>query len=102
MGHCASKALRSPVPVEVGDRLPSESIDTRYTPELGIMVAPRNDEVGIRAISSRNVMRSIAQLKCIYTNAHSSGIKQEELEAMLWHKAIVQQENCVAVAIMEI
>ena len=38
---------------------------------------------------------SIAQLKCIYTNACSMGNKQEELEA------IVQQENYDIVAIME-
>ena len=40
-------------------------------------------------------MRSIAQLKCIYTNAHSMGNKQEELEA------IVQQGNYYIVAITE-
>ncbi|KAK4807164.1 hypothetical protein QYF61_024284 [Mycteria americana] len=37
----------------------------------------------------------MAQLKCIYTNAHSMGNKQEELEA------IVQPENYDIVAIME-
>ncbi|GAB0204069.1 mitochondrial enolase superfamily member 1 [Grus japonensis] len=40
-------------------------------------------------------MGSVAQLKCIYTNAHSMGNKQEELEA------IVQQENYDIVAIRE-
>ncbi|KAK4822208.1 hypothetical protein QYF61_011849 [Mycteria americana] len=40
-------------------------------------------------------MKSIAQLKCIYTNACSMGKKQEELEA------IVQQENYDFVAITE-
>ena len=40
-------------------------------------------------------MGSIAQLKCIYTNAYSMGNKQEELEA------IVQQENYDMAAIME-
>ncbi|GAB0205446.1 hypothetical protein GRJ2_003010200 [Grus japonensis] len=40
-------------------------------------------------------MGSVAQLKCIYTNAHSMGNKQEELEA------IVQQENYHIVTIME-
>lgn len=40
-------------------------------------------------------VRSTAQLKCIYTNAHSMGCKQEELEA------IVQQENYDLVATTE-
>lgn len=40
-------------------------------------------------------VRSMAQLKCIYTNAHSMGCKQEELEA------IVQQENYDLVATTE-
>jgi len=37
-------------------------------------------------------VRSTARLKCIYTNAHSMGNKQEELEA------IVQQDNYGLVA----
>ena len=41
-------------------------------------------------------VRQGAQLKCIYTNAHSMGNKQEEPEA------IVQQVNYDLVAIMEI
>jgi len=40
-------------------------------------------------------VRSTAQLKCICTNAHSMGRKQEELEA------IVQQDSCDLVAITE-
>ena len=28
--------------------------------------------------------KAMAQLKCIYTNAHSMGNKQEELEAIVW------------------
>ncbi|PKU46846.1 nipped-b-like protein [Limosa lapponica baueri] len=40
-------------------------------------------------------MGSIAQLKCIYTNACSMGNKQEELEA------VVQQENYDIVTITE-
>ncbi|GAB0208671.1 hypothetical protein GRJ2_003332800 [Grus japonensis] len=38
---------------------------------------------------------SVAQLKCIYTNAHSMGNKQEHLET------IVQQENYDIVAVTE-
>jgi len=41
---------------------------TRDKPRLGVPV------LGVR---------STAQLKCIYTNAHSTGNKQEELEAIL-------------------
>ena len=37
----------------------------------------------------------MAQLKCIYTNAHSMGNKQEGLEAMKW------QANCGLLAIPE-
>jgi len=40
-------------------------------------------------------VKSIAQLKCIYTNARSMGNKQEELEA------IVQQDSYALVAITE-
>ena len=40
-------------------------------------------------------VRSIAQLKCIYNNAHSMGNKQEELEA------IVQQDSYDLIAITE-
>ncbi|KAJ7423110.1 hypothetical protein BTVI_11074 [Pitangus sulphuratus] len=40
-------------------------------------------------------VKSAAQLKCVYTNAHSVGNKQEELEA------IVQQESCDVVTITE-
>ncbi|GAB0203829.1 hypothetical protein GRJ2_002848500 [Grus japonensis] len=41
------------------------------------------------------MMGSVAQVKCIYTNACSMGNKQEELEA------VAQQENYDIVAIME-
>ena len=50
---------------------------------------PENSHVEIiRASAPKKVAGSIAQLKCICTNACSMGNKQEELEA------IVQQENC--------
>ena len=39
--------------------------------------------------------RLIAQLKCVYTNTHSKGNKQEELEA------IIQQDSYDLVAIAE-
>ena len=40
-------------------------------------------------------VRQMTRLKCIYTNAHSMGNKQEELEA------IVQQANYDLIAINE-
>jgi len=40
-------------------------------------------------------VKATAQLKCIYTNAHSMGNKQEELEA------IIQQDSYELVAITE-
>ncbi|KAK4824952.1 hypothetical protein QYF61_021640 [Mycteria americana] len=56
---------------------------------------PENGHVGIRVSPPKKVTGSIAQLKCIYTNACSMGNKEEELEA------IVHQENYDIVAIME-
>lgn len=40
-------------------------------------------------------VKSAAQLKCMYTNAPSTGNKQEELEA------VVQQQSCAVVTITE-
>lgn len=40
-------------------------------------------------------VKSMTQLKCTYTNAHSTHNKQEKLEA------IVQQKSCDIVAITE-
>jgi len=57
--------------------------------------APENGHIGIEASSPRKVAASIAQLKCIYNNARSTGNRQEELEA------IMQQENYNVVAIKE-
>ena len=38
---------------------------------------------GIKVCSSKKVTQPTAQLKCLYTNAHSMGNKQEELEATM-------------------
>jgi len=38
---------------------------------------------GIKGCSCEEVTRPTAQLKCLYTNAHSMGNKQEELEAIV-------------------
>ena len=93
-GWCASKVLQSAISVEVGDGDPC-SKDGRVMDALEITEAPENGHVGIRASPPKKVAGSIAQLKCIYTNARSMGNKQEELEA------IVQQENYDIVAITQ-
>lgn len=51
--------------------------------------------IRIKAYTLEKVVKSIAQLKCIYTNAHSIGNNQEELEAT------VEWENCDTLAITE-
>ena len=38
---------------------------------------------GLKELSSKKATRPTAQLKCLYMNAHSSGNKQEELEATI-------------------
>ena len=56
---------------------------------------PQSCPGGIREGSSDKAMRPIAKLKCLYTNAHSMGNKQEELEA------VVQLGKYDLIAIME-
>lgn len=53
------------------------------------MEMPPNSLVEIRVSPLKEVLGLKAQLKCIYTTAHSTGNNQEGLEA------IVQQENCI-------
>lgn len=53
---------------------------------LGTSLGPACQSYGVK---------SVAQLKCIYTSACSVGNKQEELEPIL------QQESCDIVAITE-
>ena len=38
---------------------------------------------GVREGSTEKAMRPVAKLKCLYTNACSMGIKQEELETVV-------------------
>ena len=45
---------------------------------------PQTCPGGIREGSSKKVMRPVAKLKCLYTNVHSMGNKQEELETVAW------------------
>ena len=56
---------------------------------------PANCPQGIREGSSVNITLLTAQLNCLYTNAHSMGNKQQEVEAML------QLGNCNLTAIAE-
>ena len=63
---------------------------------LETMEVPENSHVGIRVLPLKKVAGSIAQLNCIYTNAHSMGNKQEELVTT------VQQENHDTVASMDL
>lgn len=65
--------------------------DTRIIHVLEITEAPENGHIGLKASSHKKVAGSIAQLRCIYTNAYSMGNK-EELEA------IMQQQNHYIVA----
>ena len=62
---------------------------------LEIMEAPEKGLVGNGAHTHKNVLDSLAHLKCIYTNARSISNKQGELEAMMQH------ENYDLVAITE-
>lgn len=59
------------------------------------MVKIQGDNIGIRARPPKKVVDSIAQLKWIYTNAHSLSYKQQEPEA------IKQQEELKKKFIME-
>ena len=53
------------------------------TVTLGDKGKPRSCPRGIREGSSENATRPIAKLKCLYTNVHSIGNKQEELETVV-------------------
>ncbi|GAB0190216.1 mitochondrial enolase superfamily member 1 [Grus japonensis] len=60
--------------------------DTTVIDELETM----EGHVGIRASPLKKVMRSVAQLKCIYTNACSMGNKQRELEAIIQQETVIE------------
>ena len=50
----------------------------------GSVLLPLSCLKGSRESSSKKVMRPVAKLKCLYTNVHSMGNKQEELETVAW------------------
>jgi len=47
------------------------------------LIQPGLHNIGISPSPPKKVARSIVQMKCIYTNAHSIGNKQKELEAIV-------------------
>ena len=88
---CAGKIPQSCVLVEKEDDSPFCRKNTRVGVRLVAMETPEYGHEGIRATATQKE----AQLRCLYTNAHSMGNKQEELEA------IVQSESYDMVAITE-
>lgn len=71
VGWCASKVLQSAIPVEALDGKPCNRKDKGYW-------HVRNHRSSWEW-PLRKVKGSLAQRKCSYTNAHSTGNKQEEL-----------------------
>ena len=64
--------------MEVRDGDPCGSKDARVIDVLKTTEAPENGHIEIRASPPKKVAGSIAQLKCIYINAHSMGNKWQE------------------------
>lgn len=93
-GQCTSMVLWSVISEEVGDGDSCASKESRVINVLEMMEAPQNSHIGTGTSPTKKVAGSLAQLMCIYTNAHSLGNKQE-LEA------IVQPKNYYRVAITE-
>jgi len=71
------------------------SKDARVIDVLEIMEVTENGHIEIRAFLQKKVAGSTAQPKCIYTNARSTGKKQNEVEAT------VQLENCYRIAVTD-
>lgn len=94
-GCSASKGLWSAISVGTGVGNSCSGKDSGVMNGLETREVPENGHGRIRASLIKKVAGSIAQLKCLFTNAHSIGTKQEEWEA------IVKQENYDTVAITE-
>ncbi|KAM9590845.1 uncharacterized protein ACIBXB_005894 [Morphnus guianensis] len=90
---CTNACSTLAISVGVGDGDPCSNKDAKVVDVLETTEAPEINHIGIRASPPKKVVGSIAQLKCIYTNTHSMGNKQEE--------AIVQLENYDVIAITE-
>lgn len=73
--------------MEVEDGNPCSNKHAGVTGVLEIMEVPENGHIGAGDSPPEKVEGSTAQLKCIYTNAHSVSNKQEKLGAIVqWEK----------------
>ena len=79
-GGCASEIPQSCVLVKEQDDTPFGRKNTRVGVRLVATETPEYGQEDIRATPTQKM----AQLRCIYTNAHSMGNKQEEPEAITW------------------
>ncbi|PKU47468.1 rna-directed dna polymerase from mobile element jockey-like [Limosa lapponica baueri] len=66
---------------------PYSSEDIKRSNRLATTEGTKHGRVGNRARPPQRVAGQSAQLKCIYTNTHSMGNKQEKLEAIVWHES---------------
>ena len=78
-GGCASNTPQSCALLKEEDDFPFRRKNRRPGVRLVATEAPGYGQVGIRATPTQKV----AQLRCSYTNAHSMGKKEEELEAIV-------------------
>ena len=91
VGQCASNVLQFANSVKSHTKAKTET----DIAELHFMEVPENGHIAIRVFAPQKVTGSLAQMKCVYTSAHSVGNKQEEMHAIL------QQGNYDIVAITE-
>ena len=95
LGCCASDDPHPAISVEARDGDMQHNKDARDIDGSVTMVTPVKGQAGFRTSKCKKVLGTSAHLKCMYTNAHSMGNKQEELEAMM------KQENYDVMAITE-
>ena len=96
------------VPVLVGERCASKIPQSCVLSEEDSPFCRKNTRVGVRLVAVETPeygheglratpTQKMAQLRCIYTNAHSMGNKQEELEAIVWSESydtVIITETC--------
>ena len=80
---CASKIPQSCVLVKEEEDSPFCRKNMRVGGRLVAMETPEYDHEGIRTTATQKE----AQLRCFYTNAHSMGNKEEELETIVWSES---------------
>ena len=95
VGCCGSDDPHPAISVEVRDVDMQHTKDARDTDGSVTVLTPVKGQAGLRTSKCKKVLGTSIHLKCIYTNAHSMGNKQEELEALM------QQENYDVVTIPE-